>query len=141
MNEMKTMKWQLITWSNRHLLSLTCERPVCVCVCVCDACILDTGNLCAIEASHSVHAHMIVGICLCSRRSCQSLDGPVYCVSVCVMRERISFYFSRSSAHKFPCSCVLYCLMVARRHDQTLDFNSLAVNKHWFLCRGPVVHE
>lgn len=54
--------------------------------------------------------------------------------------EYFSFIF-RVRQHKFSVCVVCVCavLLYGLRHDQTLDFNSLAMNKHWFLCRVPVV--
>lgn len=150
-NEMETMKWQLITWSNRHLLSLTCEIGERECMCLCELSTEQTaehmlywtgiGNLCAVEATYGAYGCGNLSQVSHLRGSWQRLDA------VLVSCEQAFHFISRVHRHKFyvpvlvpepvlVCVCVCAVLLYGRRHDQTSDFNSLAVNKHWFLCRS-----
>lgn len=107
-----------------------------------------TLEICAIEATHTANKRIwlwesVSHFPICVARISWQMPGRervcVYCIWVWCVRSMRVFLLFHVHRHKF---CVFVCavLLYGRRHDQILDFNSLAVNKHWFLCRVPVVN-
>lgn len=119
------------------------DRWVCVCVSSAEQTAehmlhwIDIGIRCAVEATYNAYGCGNLSLVYHLRGSWQRLDAMFVCC------DRAFRFISRVHRHKFCVSvpmpmlvCVCAVLLYGRRHDQTLDFNSLAVNKHWFLCRS-----